>query len=150
MSTSELAQLILDWSTLFVRLSMHDINRCARSNGLSFAQMNVLMHLYYQGPREVMEFAEYMQISPAGASQMVERLVQQGLAVRVEPPGDRRVRQVHLTERGSAVVEESIAIRQRWVDSLAASLSGDQQAIVVDAMRLLTAGAAAQEVAAAP
>jgi DNA-binding MarR family transcriptional regulator len=81
---------------------------------------------------------------------MVERLVQQGLAVRVEPPGDRRVRQVHLTERGRRVVEESIAIRQRWVGSLAASLSGDQQAIVVDAMRLLTAGAAAQEVAAAP
>jgi DNA-binding MarR family transcriptional regulator len=150
MGTSELAQLILDWSTQLVRSSMHDINRCARSNGLSFAQMNVLMHLYYRGPREVMEFAEYMQISPAGASQMVDRLVQQGLAVRVEPPGDRRVRQVHLTERGRRMVEESMAIRQQWVDSLAASLSADQQAVVVDAMRLLTAGAAreaAQEMA---
>jgi DNA-binding MarR family transcriptional regulator len=137
MTTSELARLVLDWSTVFVRLSMHDINRCARSHGLSFTQMNVLMHLYHQGPREVMEFAEYMQVSPAGASQMVERLVQQDLVVRVEVPGDRRVRHVHLTERGRRVVEESLALRERWVESLVGSLSGDQQAVLAQLMRLL-------------
>jgi DNA-binding MarR family transcriptional regulator len=137
MSTSELARLVLDWSTVFVRLSMHDINRCARSHGLSFTQMNVLMHLYYQGPREVMEFAEYMQVSPAGASQMVERLVQQDLVVRVEVPGDRRVRHVHLTERGRRVVEESLALRERWVESLVGSLTADQQAVLAQVMELL-------------
>jgi DNA-binding MarR family transcriptional regulator len=135
MSTSELARLVLDWCTLFVRLSMHDINRCARTHGLSFTQMNVLMHLYYQGPREVMEFAEYLQLSPAGASQMVERLVQQDLVVRVESPGDRRVRQVHLTERGRRVVEESLGFRERWVEALVGSLSADQQASLAQVMR---------------
>jgi DNA-binding MarR family transcriptional regulator len=137
-SASDVAQLLLDWSTEFVRLSMHDINRCARSNGLSFPLMNVLMHLYYQGPHEVMEFAEYMQVSPAGASQMVERLAQQDLVVRIEVPGDRRVRQVHLTERGRRVVEESLAAHQQWVHSLVELLSADQQVAVSHAMRLLT------------
>ncbi len=140
MSTSELVQLLLAWSTDFVRLSMHDINRCARTHGLSFTQMNVLMHLYHQGPREVMAFAEYMQMSPAGASQMVERLVQQDLVVRVESPGDRRVREVHLTERGRGVVEESLALRERWVESLVGSLSADQQAVLAQTMRLLNEG----------
>jgi DNA-binding MarR family transcriptional regulator len=140
MSASELAQHLLDWSTEFVRLSVHDINRCARSHGLSFTQMNVLMHLYYQGPREVMGFTEYVQVSPAGASQMIERLVQQGLAVRVEAPDDRRVRRVHLTESGRQVVEESLAIRQQWADSLVASLSAEQQSVVSEAMRLLHPG----------
>ena len=46
-----------------------------------------------------MGFADLMQVSPAGASQMVERLVQQGLVRRVESPGDRRVRQVHLPKK---------------------------------------------------
>jgi DNA-binding MarR family transcriptional regulator len=141
MSGSELAQLMLDWSTGFVRQSMHDINRCARSNGLSFTQMNVLMHLYYQGPREVMEFAEYAQISPAGASQMVERLVQQGWVVRVEDPDDRRVRRVHLTESGRSVVDEILALRQQWVDSLVASLSAEQRAVLAQAMRWLNLSA---------
>jgi DNA-binding MarR family transcriptional regulator len=140
MGVSELAQLLLDWSSEFVRLSMHDINRCARSHGLSFTQMNVLMHLYYQGPREVMEFTEYVQVSPAGASQMVERLVQQGLVVRVEDPEDRRVRRVHLTEPGRAVGEESLALRRQWADSLVASLSAEQQASLGQAIRLLTRG----------
>jgi len=137
MSVPELVQIFLDWSTEFVRLSMHDINRCARSNGLSFSLMAVLMHLYYRGPREVMEFAEYMQVSPAGASQMVERLVQQDLVVRVEFPEDRRVRQVHLTERGRRIVEESLAVRQQWVQSLVESLSADQQAVITNAVHLL-------------
>jgi DNA-binding MarR family transcriptional regulator len=140
MSAPELAHLLLDWSTEFVRLSMQDINRCARSNGLSLPLMNVLMHLYYQGPREVMEFAEYMQVSPAGASQMVERLVQRDLVVRIEVPGDRRVRQVHLTEHGRRVVEENLAVRQEWVHSLVGSLSGDEQAVVAHAMHLLLGG----------
>ena len=116
---------------------MQDINRCARSNGLSFPLMNVLMHLYYQGPREVMEFAEFMQVSPAGASQMVERLVQQGLVVRVESPEDRRVRRVHLTGGGRRVVEESLSVRQQWVDSLVESLSADQRATLAEAVHLL-------------
>jgi len=137
MSALDLAQLLLDLSTEFIRLSMHDINRCARSNGLSFTQMNVLMHLYYQGPREVMEFTEYARVSPAGASQMVERLVQKDLVARVEAPGDRRVRQVHLTERGRRLVEESLALRKQWVDSLVASLSADQQAVLAQAIGLL-------------
>ena len=140
MCASDLAQLLLDWSTEFVRLSMHEINRCARRNGLSFTQMNVLMHLYYQGPREVMEFTEYAQVSPAGASQMVDRLVQQGLVVRAEIPDDRRVRRVHLTERGRGVVEESFAARRQWIDSFVASLPADRQAVLAQAMSLLTLG----------
>ena len=80
--------------------------------------MSVLVHLYYRGPREVMGFADLMQVSPAGASQMVERLVQQGLVHRVESRGDRRVRQVHLTEAGRQMVETSIAARQKWVEEL--------------------------------
>ncbi len=102
MNDPELTQLLLDWSTIFVRLSMHDFNRFARGGGLSLAQMSVLMHLHYNGPREVMGFADLMQVSPAGASQMIERLVQSGLVQRIESRDDRRVRQVHLTEQGRA------------------------------------------------
>jgi DNA-binding MarR family transcriptional regulator len=137
MSASELTQLVLDWSMEFTRSSMQDINRCARNNGLSFPLMNVLMHLYFQGPREVMKFAEYMQVSPAGASQMVERLVQEDLVVRRGFPKDRRVRRVCLTDRGRALVEESLAAQKQWVHALVESLSADQQAAIASALRLL-------------
>lgn len=142
MSDSEFVQSVLDWSATLVRLSMHDFNRYARGSGLSLAQMSVLVHLYYRGPREVMGFAELMQVSPAGASQMVEKLVQQGLVRRVESAGDRRVRQVHLTEEGRRMVEASIRARQAWVETLAASLTDEQKMLISAALRILTEQAA--------
>ena len=138
MDDRDTMQAVLDWSTVFMRISMHDFNRHARSAGFSFVQMNVLMHLYYRGPREVMAFGELLQVSRAGASQMIERLVQQGLVQRCESPDDRRVRLVHLTERGRQVVDESIRARQQWVERLVASLSEEARHAVGEALRLLT------------
>jgi hypothetical protein len=51
METPDLTKILLDWSSTFVRLSLHDFNRFARNAGLSLAQMNVLMHLYPSAQR---------------------------------------------------------------------------------------------------
>jgi DNA-binding MarR family transcriptional regulator len=145
MDDYEATQAFLDWSAIFLRLSMNDFNRHARGSGLSLAQMTVLMHLYYRGPREVMAFGDLMQVSPAGASQMVERLVQQGLVQRSEAPDDRRVRLVHLTDAGRRVVDESIRARQGWVERLLASLTDEQRAAIGQALPVLTEQAATLE-----
>ncbi len=137
MSHTDLTTMVLDWSTTFIRLSLHDFNRYTRGVGLSLAQMTVLMHLYYQGPGEVTNFCEMMQLSPAGASQMIERMVQQGVVQRTETPGDRRVRLVSLTEQGRQVVEESIAARQSWVEQLVAGLSAEEGEQVAKALGIL-------------
>ena len=142
MDDRETIKAVLDWSTVFMRMSMNDFNRYARSAGYSFVQMNVLMHLYYRGPSEVMALGDLLQVSPAGASQVVERMVQGGLVQRSESPDDRRVRLVHLTERGRQVVDESIAARQRWVEQLVASLSTEQRQLVCQALGILTGQAA--------
>jgi DNA-binding MarR family transcriptional regulator len=76
---------------------------------------------------------------------MIERLVQQGLVERCESPDDRRVRLVHLTERGRQVVDESIRARQQWVERLLASLSEEQRNLVGRALRVLTEHAALME-----
>jgi DNA-binding MarR family transcriptional regulator len=137
MEKRELETIVLDWSTTFIRLSMHDFNRFTREANLSLAQMTVLLHLYYQGPSEVMNFCELMQISPAGASQMVERMVQQGVVERVEAPGDRRIRLVTLTETGRKLVNASIAARQAWVGELVGGLTAQESQRVVEALHLL-------------
>lgn len=137
MNDSDLSQLVLDWSALFLRLSMRDLQQHARNAGISLAQMHVLLHLHLAGPREVMEFVEFMQVSPAGASQMVERLVQQGLVYRLETPGDRRVRQVHLTRQGQQVVEASLAARRQWVEGLLAKFGEEQKEAIGQALRAL-------------
>lgn len=142
MNDREATQAILDWTAIFMRLSMNDFLRFARSSGLSWAQMAVLLHLHYRGPREVMACGDLLQLSPAGASQMIERLVQGGLVQRSETPDDRRVRLVHLTAAGQQVVAESIQAQQGWLAPLLAALTAEQRTAVSQALRLLTEQAA--------
>jgi DNA-binding MarR family transcriptional regulator len=142
---SELPAVLLEWSTLFFRRTMQDFTRYARATGLSLVQMNVLIHLYYKGEREVMDLTELMQVSPAAASQMVERMAQQGLVRRVETPEDRRVRLVQLTDAGIKAVEDSIDARRQWTVDLMAHFSEDEKARIASALRLLTERAALLE-----
>jgi DNA-binding MarR family transcriptional regulator len=138
MDEQELTKIVLDWSTAFLRISMHDISRYSRETGLSLIEMSVLLHLYYNSPLEVMNFTGLMQLSPAGASQLVERLVQQGLALREESPDDRRVRLVHLTEAGKKIIADTIASRQKWAENLMDSFDTEQKEAVARALLLLT------------
>lgn len=142
----ELSSLLLEWSTTLLRLSLHDFHHVTRSQGLSLAQMFALMHLHYRGASEVTHFCEMMQISPAGASQMIERLVQQGVVQRDEIPGDRRVRLVQLTERGRQAVLESIASRRDWVEQIVADLSPEERRQIKSALNLLNERAAELDV----
>ncbi len=141
MDNDEATQAISDWTAIFMRLSMNGFLHFAHSSGLSWAQMAVLMHLHYRGPREVMACGDLLQLSPAGASQMIERLVQAGLVQRSETPDDRRVRLVHLTAAGQQAVAESVRAQQGWLEPLLAALTAEQRAAVSQALRVLTAQA---------
>ena len=145
MKEHELASTLLDWSSIFIRLSLHDFNLYTRNAGLSLGQMIVMMNLHYRGPSEVTQLCELMQVTPAGASQMVERMVQLGVVQRTEVPGDRRVRRVSLTEQGQQIVLESIEARQAWIDQLVLHLSAEERQNVSAALLTLTQRAAELE-----
>jgi DNA-binding MarR family transcriptional regulator len=130
---------------MFMRLSMRDFVQYSRTNGLSLAQMNVLMYLCYRGPLEVTQFVELLQISPPAASQLVERLVHSSLVLRTESPNDRRIRMVSLTEAGRKIVEESVSARQHWLESLMTSLTEEQKQAIADTLKTLTENAQQQD-----
>ncbi len=105
-----------------MRRSMHDFMRFARRAGLSMAQMNVLIHIYYRGACEIHGLLGLLEVSKAAAGQLVERMEQQDLVERSRAPHDRRARLVSLTPRGRELVEASIGARQAWLDELVAAL----------------------------
>jgi MarR family transcriptional regulator, organic hydroperoxide resistance regulator len=132
MEQMDATQVLLEWLAVFMRRSLHDMLQFNKVAGLSLAQMNILMWLHYHKPCEVTHLADIMQVSPAAASQMVERMVQQDLVQRVESPADRRTRQVHLTSQGKQLVEETIAARQKWIEDLVTTLDDQQKSAVVE------------------
>jgi DNA-binding MarR family transcriptional regulator len=79
-----------------------------------------------------------MMVSAAAASQMVDRLEKQNLVVRIPEPGDRRVRNVVLSEEGERFVRKSIEARRSWVKEVPAVLSEGQLNEITSALQLLT------------
>lgn len=132
--TPTATRVLLDWMAMFMRRSVHDMLQFNKTAGLSLAQVNILMWLHYHDHSEVTNLANIMQVSPAAASQMVERMVREDLVQRIESPSDRRTRQVHLTERGRQVVQDTIQAREAWVGDLVANLTPEQRSSLVTLM----------------
>jgi DNA-binding MarR family transcriptional regulator len=137
MEIEEFSRILLDGIAVLVRVSLQDMMAYIHPKGISMAQMNVLYQLHYRGPCEVLAFARAHSLSPAGASQLIERMVRQGWVERVDDLADRRVHHVHLTGLGQQLVLESITARNEWVSHFGAKLTSEEQEQVAQAFRVL-------------
>ena len=137
MEPEEFSHSLLEGMALLMRVSLQDLMGYVHRKGISMAQINVLYQLYYRGPCEVLAFTRTLALSPAGASQLIERMVRQGWVERLDDPADRRVRRVHLTEPGRQLATESIAARDEWIKRFGARLTGEEKQQVTQVFRLL-------------
>ena len=87
------------------------------------------------------QVSERFEITPAAASQLVDKLVQSGLIQRVEDPHDRRAKLLNLTDKGRDLIQQGIEERYRWVDELAATLSVEERAQISEALNIMTRAA---------
>lgn len=134
----EFSQVLHDWSETFMRQSMHDFIRFTKESGLSMAQIRALFHLHHERKCGVSEIGDLLGVTKPGASQMIDRLVVNGYIQRTEDPADRRAKQLILTTKGRSIVDESIEIRRRWMESLTNLLSLEEQKSIISALVILT------------
>ena len=136
--SDEFTLVLRDWSETFMRRSMHDFIQFSKDSGLSVPQIHTLFHLHHGSRCGVSDIGELLGVTNAAASQMIDRLVQNGFIERSEDPVDRRAKQLRLTERGHGIVRESIEVRRRWLEELTDALSEDEQKSIVAALTVLT------------
>jgi DNA-binding MarR family transcriptional regulator len=125
----------------FVHRSMHDSARFIKASGFSMPQFFLLMHLHRHEQCGISDLSGHMDVTAAATSQLVDKLVQAGLLVRVENPIDRRAKQISLSPAGEAFIEKAIAERSRWVDDLIATLNAEERQKVAEALQILTEAA---------
>jgi DNA-binding MarR family transcriptional regulator len=126
-----------EWLEISMRDSTRNFIHYARGSGLSISYFGAIFHIYRNGSCSVTEIGEQLDVTSAAASQMLERLVQQGVVLRTEDPEDRRVKRIVLTDKGRRILEEAIRARQSWLDDLAQSLSDSEKESVTSALKLL-------------
>jgi DNA-binding MarR family transcriptional regulator len=140
-----LVEALHEWMHVLMRRSMHNFMLFAKEKNLSMAQINALFRLNHKGACGVSDLGDDLGVTSAAASQLLERLVQQGLVARSEDPLDRRNKRIVLTEAGQRIVQESIQARQKWLTSLADLLTPAEQEQVEASLRLLIERAALLE-----
>ena len=134
---SDLLDLMETWVSIYLSRSLTELFSYLKNTGLSMQQAYALTYVFYNGPSKISTLCNHMMVSAAATSQMVNRLEKQDLVKRIAEPGDRRVRNVILTEKGKQIVEQSISARQAWVKEIPTELSVEQQEQVSTALELL-------------
>jgi DNA-binding MarR family transcriptional regulator len=131
-----LVSTLHSWTKIFMRHSMREFILYSKQCGLSMSQIGALFRINESKSR-VSRLGGGLGITNAAVSQMLDRLVQQGLILRSEDPDDRRAKQLVLTDRGRQILDESLQARQSWINGLSEVLSAEEKKQVIAALNLL-------------
>lgn len=99
---------------------IQDFMQFMHQTGLSRPQIHALLHIYHAGECQMSEIGALTDSSPAAASQLVERLVQQGLVQRTEDPLNRRMKRLRLTDGSLRLINQGVTSNRFLVDLMAA------------------------------
>jgi DNA-binding MarR family transcriptional regulator len=132
---TEFQKMMREWVKETTQRSMRGLFHYAKENGLSMPQVGALFNIKQHSENGVADLGEVLHISSAAASQMLDRLVQQGFVSRSENPDDRRSKRLSLTDKGQEILWRSVDARQHWIDELENSLSADE---IVDASKTIS------------
>src|SRR5713226_3504436 len=113
-SANKFHAVMREWVKVFMSRSTQDLVPFLKHSELNMAQFGALMRLYHQDNCGVSDIGDQFGITHPAASQLVEKLVQNGLVERTEAAHDRRVRHLALTSKGRALVESSLETRLSW------------------------------------
>lgn len=136
--TSPFVDSMHRWIGVVMHNSMRNLSRFARERGYSMSQIMALNHINRKGSCGITDFGEEMGISSPAASQLLDRLAQQGLIERTEDPADRRSKLVALTTDGQKILKESLHARQGWLADLESDLTPEEMALAMQALEVLT------------
>jgi len=140
-SPPQLIQTMRQFMDMAMHYSMRASGHFTKARGLSMPQFSILMQLHYRGVCGMSEVSERFEITPAGASQLVDKLVQSGLIRREEDPQDRRAKSLKLTDKGKELIEQGIEERYRWVELLVSTLTAEERSKVNEVLIILTKAA---------
>jgi DNA-binding MarR family transcriptional regulator len=137
-SSPQLIQTMRRFMDTAMHYSMRASGHFMKARGLSTPQFSLLMQLHYRGVCGMSQISEQFEITPPAASQLVDKLVQNGLVHREEDPHDRRAKSLKLTDKGKELILQGVEERYRWVESLTGKLTAEERAKVSEALDIMT------------
>jgi DNA-binding MarR family transcriptional regulator len=110
-TTAQLSELLSMFMTEVLRCDTADMLRVLKREDLSMPRLSAMNIVERQGAASISEICAYLNLSLGNTSMIIDKLVCHGFVTRVEDASDRRHKQVRLTEKGQALIEELRAAR---------------------------------------
>jgi DNA-binding MarR family transcriptional regulator len=104
-----------------------------------FGQIRIMSHLYHSGRSTVGEVASGIGVSLATASELVDRMVENGWVEKRANPADRRQFHLWLTDKAVAFGDQMHDIRRAQISSAFSRLDPEDRAVFVRGLRALIA-----------
>jgi DNA-binding MarR family transcriptional regulator len=89
------------------------------------------------------DLSSYLRVSNGNVTGIVDRLVDEGLALRLAVPGDKRANLARLTPKGAAVFETLALQHKDWVDGLLGGLTESEAQTLMTLLKKAQLGASA-------
>lgn len=80
------------------------------------------------------ELSRYLRVSNGNVTGIVDRLTEEGLALRIAVPGDRRAQVARLTPEGLRAFDTLATAHEAWIDELLGAFDADE----IETMAALT------------
>lgn len=110
-----------------------------RDDAVTEGQFVALGMLLRHGPMTPSAMAEHERMKPPSMTCIVGALADAGLVTKSDSPEDRRTVIVEISPRGREVLEETIRLRQEWLDVRLDQLDDSQRQILAAAVPVLRA-----------
>jgi len=133
-------QTMENWAKLYFFQSLTDFFNYLKQTDLSLLQAYALAHIFFKGPLKMSNLCEHMMVSPAAASQLIDRLEKLEMVERVPEPGDRRVRKIVVLEKGKNFVQENFHFSQSWLTKIRANVTPEQFTQINEVLSMLLQG----------
>ena len=98
--------------------------RLRADHGTTLPRFDVMAALYrYPDGLKMSDLSDHLRVSNGNVTGILDRLTEEGLALRVAIPGDRRAHLACLTPKGRAVFADLAEFHENWINDLLQGLS---------------------------
>ena len=136
-SQTEFSETMEDRAKLYFFQSLTDFFNYLKHTELSLLQAYALAYLVFKGPIKISELCDHMMVSPAAASQLIDRLEKLEMVARISDPNDRRVRKITVLDKGANFVQENFKFSQSWISKIPANITSEQGAQIAEVLSML-------------
>lgn len=105
--------------------------RLRDDHGTTLPRFDVMAALYrYPDGLKMSDLSDHLRVSNGNVTGILDRLTEEGLALRVAIPGDRRAHLACLTPKGRAVFADLAEFHENWINDLLHGLSMEESETV--------------------